>query len=63
MNTRPNVKIHCSSCSSDDLLTVSLAMPDGDVLFWTCSQCESTGWDRDGAMLTRDSALANIPRR
>ena len=63
MNTRLKTQITCSSCTSDDLLTVSMTMQDGSVLFWTCAQCEATGWERDGSTLDRHAALANIPRR
>jgi hypothetical protein len=53
----------CTACGSADLLSVSIHMGDGPVSFWTCSLCEATGWEREGAGLPRNEALANIPRR
>jgi len=53
----------CSSCGSPDLLSVSITMVDGPVGFWTCTMCEMTGWERGGSRVSRDAALAHIPRR
>lgn len=44
-------------------MAVSISMADGPVDFWTCVLCETTGWERDGSQLSRDMALAHIPRR
>jgi formate dehydrogenase maturation protein FdhE len=61
--TRGPVKTTCSTCGSTDLVSVGITMDDGGVRFWTCSMCEASGWERDGAVIPRDVALAHIPRR
>lgn len=61
--TRAHTDSKCSACGSSDLLSVSISMGDGPVCFWTCSMCETTGWEREGARLAREVALASIPRR
>jgi hypothetical protein len=61
--TRVHTDSMCSACGSPDLLSVSISMADGPVSFWTCSACETTGWEREGSMVAREVALANIPRR
>jgi hypothetical protein len=38
-------------------------MADGPIQFWTCTTCEATSWEREGTRLTRDTALAHLPRR
>jgi transposase-like protein len=53
----------CIACGSDELLSVSITMADGPVDFWTCSSCESTSWERSGGRVSREAALANLPRR
>lgn len=60
---RGPVKTSCSTCGSTDLLSVAITMEDGGVRFWTCSMCEATGWERDGVVIPRETALARIPRR
>jgi hypothetical protein len=59
--TRPQTTTGCSSCGSDELISVSLH--EGQVLFWTCSGCEATGWERAGASVSRDDFISLIPRR
>jgi hypothetical protein len=59
--TRPLTTTRCSSCGSDELISVSLQ--EGQVLFWTCAFCETTGWERAGASVSRDDIIALIPRR
>jgi hypothetical protein len=61
--TRVHTDAKCSACGSPDLLSVSIAMADGPVDFWTCPTCEATGWQREGSGVPREVALANIPRR
>ena len=62
MNTRTHAS-KCTACGSHELLSVGMNMEDGAVMFWTCSNCEKTGWERNGAGISRDAALSNIPRR
>jgi hypothetical protein len=62
MNTT-RVHAKCSACGSPSVLSVSITMADGPVGFWTCTMCEMTGWEREGARVSREAALANIPRR
>ena len=62
MNTRTHAR-GCTACGSHELLTVGMQMEDGAVTFWTCSQCEKTGWERNGTVVNRAAALTNIPRR
>jgi hypothetical protein len=62
MNTRTHTN-RCNACGSHELLLVSMNMEDGGVKFWTCSACEKTGWERDGAGVSREAALSRIPRR
>lgn len=59
--TRAHASTRCSACRSDELISVSLQ--DGEVQFWTCTLCESTGWQRDGSEVSRDSVISRIPRR
>lgn len=61
--TRSPMQTTCSTCGSDDTMSVAMEMADGAVRFWTCAACEATGWKRDGADIDRDVALANVPRR
>jgi hypothetical protein len=61
--TRSPATTTCSTCGSSDLLAVSISMDDGGIQFWTCTMCQATGWERDGAQIARDAALAHIPRR
>ena len=53
----------CSECRSGDVLTVGMNMTDASVLFWTCAACETTGWVREGSLVSREAALTSIPRR
>ena len=53
----------CSTCGSSDTFSVGMEMADGAVRFWSCTECEATGWQRDGATIDRTVALANVPRR
>ena len=53
----------CPTCGAPGLLRVSLNMEDGAVSYWTCAECETSGWKRGDGIVTRESALANIPRR
>lgn len=53
----------CPTCGAPGLLRVSLNMEDGAVSYWTCAECETSGWQRGGGPVSRDAALANIPRR
>ncbi|MGH2674595.1 MAG: hypothetical protein ACRDH1_04170, partial [Actinomycetota bacterium] len=61
--TRGTAATTCSTCGSAETMTVSISMEDGSVRFWTCTECEATGWRRDGSDIARDVALARIPRR
>ena len=63
MNTPLDTTTKCTACGSHELLSVAMNMQDGDVRFWTCSECEATGWERDGAGVPREAALTSIPRR
>lgn len=53
----------CTTCGSEEVLSVPISMEDGRVRFWTCTMCEATGWERDGSPIARTIALAHIPRR
>jgi hypothetical protein len=53
----------CPTCGAPGLLRVSLNMDDGAVSYWTCAECETSGWQRGDVSVARDSALAHIPRR
>ena len=53
----------CTACGSSELLSVAITMADGPVRFWTCVMCEATSWERGGAPMNRDAALAHLPRR
>jgi hypothetical protein len=61
--TRGPRQTTCSTCGSNDTISVGMEMADGAVRFWTCAECEATGWQRDGAEIDRRVALANVPRR
>lgn len=64
MNARRSPRqTSCSTCGSTDTISVGMEMADGAVRYWTCTDCEATGWQRDGANIDRDVALANVPRR
>jgi hypothetical protein len=53
----------CPTCGAPGLLRVSLNMTDGAVSYWTCSECETSGWLRGDGSVSREAALAHIPRR
>lgn len=53
----------CPTCGTPGLLRVSLTMEDGAVSYWTCAECETSGWQRGDGMVSREAALAHIPRR
>jgi hypothetical protein len=53
----------CPTCGAPGLLRVNLNMEDGAVSYWTCAECETSGWKRGDGTVTRDAALAQIPRR
>jgi hypothetical protein len=55
--------ISCPDCGSTNLITISMAMGEGRVLFRTCPPCEARWWERDGSQITRDVALESVPRR
>lgn len=61
--TRSPLQTTCSTCGSADTMSVVMEMADGSVRYWTCVACEATGWQRDGAEIDREVALAQIPRR
>ncbi|MGH2695602.1 MAG: hypothetical protein ACRDIW_01275 [Actinomycetota bacterium] len=61
--TRSPLQTTCSTCGSADTMSVAMEMPDGTVRYWTCVACEASGWQRDGAEINRDVALAHLPRR
>jgi hypothetical protein len=45
------------------VLSVAMNMDDGGVQFRTCTECEATWWEREGARVERTAALTAIPRR
>lgn len=53
----------CPTCGAVGLLRVSLNMEDGAVSYWTCAECESSGWQRGDGAVSRERALSHIPRR
>ena len=53
----------CPTCGTPGLLRVSLSMDDGAVSYWTCADCETSGWQRGEGIVTREAALAHLPRR
>lgn len=61
--TRGHLQTTCSTCRSDETVSVSIVMEDGAVRFWSCTTCEARGWERGGSAINRDIALAHIPRR
>ena len=62
-STRAHSKTRCRSCRSGAVLTVAMNMKDAPVVFWTCTSCETTGWEREGSLVSRETALSSIPRR
>lgn len=40
-----------------------MTMEDGAVSYWTCAECETSGWQRGDGSVSREAALAHIPRR
>jgi uncharacterized protein with PIN domain len=59
MNARPH---KCPSCEGE-LLTVSIEMGDGQVIFRTCPACDLRWWEKGGSSISRDAALTDLPRR
>jgi transposase-like protein len=55
--------ISCPDCGSTNLITISMAMGEGRVLFRTCPPCEARWWERDGSQISRDAALESVPHR
>jgi ribosomal protein L37AE/L43A len=53
----------CPTCGAHGLLRVSMNMEDGAVTYWTCADCETSGWQRADTIVSREAALARIPRR
>jgi hypothetical protein len=62
MSTTPHVGHRCPSCTAE-VLAVSIEMGDGQVLYRTCLTCELRWWEKDGMSVSREAALARIPRR
>ena len=60
MNAHPTT--NCPTCGGA-LLSVSIEMTDGAVLYRTCPSCELRWWERNGTPIDRTKALAHLPRR
>ncbi len=55
----------CSACGADSVIQIDLTLADGtQVDFYSCHQCESRWWNRDGKDLELDAVLdlASKPR-
>jgi transposase-like protein len=63
MMRSPMEAVHCPDCGSDNLITIAMSMGEGRVLYRTCSPCEAKWWEKDGSRISRDNALAGVPRR
>jgi hypothetical protein len=61
--TSTRAALRCGQCGSTDVLSVAMNMDDGGVQFRTCTECEATWWEREGARVERTAALTAIPRR
>lgn len=55
----------CSTCGADTVIQIELTLPDGtEVEFYSCHQCDTRWWNRDGEPLPLDVVLelARKPR-
>lgn len=60
---RQHIKVtRCSSCGSEELLTVTFDAEGTQVLFRVCAHCEARWWERDGATLDLPSVLPLVAR-
>jgi hypothetical protein len=63
-DTTPSSLI-CADCGADSVIQIDLTLADGtEVDFYSCHQCESRWWNRDGEKLGLDAVLdlASRPR-
>ncbi|HEX9644797.1 MAG TPA: hypothetical protein VGC11_12475 [Acidimicrobiia bacterium] len=53
----------CTACGATNVIQIELTLPDGtEVEFYSCHQCESRWWNRDGEPLGLDAVL-DLARR
>ena len=55
----------CAVCGADSVIQIELTLADGtEVDFFSCHQCETRWWNRDGKQLELDAVLdlASRPR-
>ena len=57
------VSLICGTCGADSVIQIELKLFDGtEVDFFSCHQCESRWWNRDGEDLELGSVL-DLARR
>ena len=55
----------CAACNADNVIQIELTLADGTAVdFYSCHQCETRWWNRDGKTLELDAVLdlASRPR-
>ncbi|MFQ5555437.1 MAG: hypothetical protein ACE5GC_08730 [Acidimicrobiia bacterium] len=55
--------LNCASCGGSTVIEIELMLPDGtEVEFYSCHQCETRWWNRDGEALELGSVLEMAKR-
>jgi formate dehydrogenase maturation protein FdhE len=52
--------LNCPSCSSGDLITISMAAEDKSLAFTTCHLCEAKWWFQDGELVPLASVIGLV---
>jgi DNA-directed RNA polymerase subunit M/transcription elongation factor TFIIS len=60
-----NQQLSCGACGAQTVIQIELTLPDGtEVEFYSCHECDTRWWNRDGEPLALDAVLdlARKPR-